>query len=834
MSETVSQTRGDDQGPAEQERIVGEEEKVLSRVQRHLENREVRRSSAPLIDYDKEMLSLRDAINEARMEDIPPLLEEMERLQGVAARRAEVTESHIDPKSPYFGRLVLQENGQKREVLIGRGTYLDSRTGVRIVDWRDAPVSRLYYRYDEEDDYDEEFGGREVVGEVITRRSLAIHEGSLRRIGCPQGVFVKAHDGRWLRADDSARLHGGQGSAPRPEHHRAPVGKLGVGGDGERRVDKHLPEIAAMIDPRQFELITRPSSGLVVIQGGAGSGKTTIGLHRLAYLAYQEPKRFRKDRMLIVVFNKALARYISRVLPALGVEGVQVVIYENWVTKLRREHFPLLPREISEETPAVASKLKKSPAMLGLIRERVAKIENQILEAMLNGLNEVTDRELVKKAWKDGEKHALSVRLDAMARWASQEKSLPPGVRRTIQAAATKNARRAVDPLAVWSEILTDEVLLRDALQRHAPGELSDSEIEQAYQWCSRRCPQIVAEWDERLEGGPRSARDKKDDENENESEDDRSSFNERDLDAGLEVPSGLTPGEESDDGDGGDDEPVITDQPTPVDHEDESLLLLLYQRLRGRLMAPRQREVLEYEHILVDEAQDLSPVELSVVMLTTTEQRSVTLAGDVAQRLHMDNGFENWSDVLGQLGLSHVEIEPLKLSYRSTFEIIEFAHEVLGPLAPSEMGKATRSGAPVELFRFSHSGDAVGFLAESLRDLSRLEPKASIAVVARYPQQADLYFKGLVNAEVPNVRRVADQDFPFKPGVDVTDVRQVKGLEFDYVIVVEANSATFPVNDETRHLFHIAATRAAHQLWLSCTGEPSHLIPALLRERGY
>jgi DNA helicase-2/ATP-dependent DNA helicase PcrA len=139
-----------------------------------------------------------------------------------------------------------------------------------------------------------------------------------------------------------------------------------------------------------------------------------------------------------------------------------------------------------------------------------------------------------------------------------------------------------------------------------------------------------------------------------------------------------------------------------------------------------------------------------------------------------------------------------------------------------------------VELFRFSHSGDAVGFLSESLRDLARVEPKASIAVIARYPEQADLYFKGLVNAEVPNVRRVADQDFPFKPGVDVTDVRQVKGLEFDYVIIVECSSATFPAQDETRHLLHIAATRAAHQLWLSCTGEPSPLIPALLRERGY
>src|SRR6195952_3073286 len=367
----------------EREGIVGDEEKVLSRVQKHLQNREMRRPGTPLIDYDKELLSLRDAINEARLEDIPPLLEEMERLQGVAARRAEVTESHIDPKSPYFGRLVLREGEQKREILIGRGTYLDSRTGVRIVDWRDAPVSRLYYRYEEGDDYDEEFGGREVTGEVVTRRSLAISDGTLRRIGCPQGIFVKTFEGKWLRADDSARLHGGQGAAPRPEHHRAPVGKLGVGGDGERRPDKFRPEIAAMIDPRQFELITRPSSGLVVIQGGAGSGKTTIGLHRLAYLAYNEPKRFRRDKMLVVVFNKALARYISKVLPALGVEGVPVVIYEEWVTKLRRDHFPILPKEVADETPLAVSRMKKSPAMLTLINTRVSEVEQRILNTLL-------------------------------------------------------------------------------------------------------------------------------------------------------------------------------------------------------------------------------------------------------------------------------------------------------------------------------------------------------------------------------------------------------------------------------------------------------------------
>jgi DNA helicase-2/ATP-dependent DNA helicase PcrA len=211
-----------------------------------------------------------------------------------------------------------------------------------------------------------------------------------------------------------------------------------------------------------------------------------------------------------------------------------------------------------------------------------------------------------------------------------------------------------------------------------------------------------------------------------------------------------------------------------------------------------------------------------------------VTLAGDVAQRLHMLNGFSDWKTVLGELGLSHVEIEPLRLSYRSTHEILEVAQAVLGPLATEEPPRATRHGAPVELMRFAHSGDAVGYLAEAIRELLLQEPLASVAVITRYPEQADLYYAGLRKAETPHVRRIADQDFPFKPGVDVTDVRQVKGLEFDYVVLAEANDASFPADDEARHLLHIAATRAAHQLWILTSDRPSRLLPEALREQGF
>ena len=149
-----------------------------------------------------------------------------------------------------------------------------------------------------------------------------------------------------------------------------------------------------------------------------------------------------------------------------------------------------------------------------------------------------------------------------------------------------------------------------------------------------------------------------------------------------------------------------------------------------------------------------MSPCELSVVLETATERKSVTLAGDVAQRLHMDNGFRDWRQVLRDLGLDSVSIEPLRLSYRSTKPIIELAEAVLGPLKNEQPGEATREGAPVELFRFGHPGDAVGFLAEALRELVQDEPLASIAVISRYPEQADLYFRGLKRAEVPHLRR--------------------------------------------------------------------------------
>jgi DNA helicase-2/ATP-dependent DNA helicase PcrA len=377
--------------------------------------------------------------------------------------------------------------------------------------------------------------------------------------------------------------------------------------------------------------------------------------------------------------------------------------------------------------------------------------------------------------------------------------------------------RRSRDVVGAWADLLSDRKTLGDWITSFAPGEFTSGALDRAVAHCAQNCNEVVGDYETKAAmraERPRGLRRK------DGGRDDITSADDFEADSDPSPRTGI---------DGMD----IHEKPS-LDVEDDSLLLMLHQKLRGPLTrGTTGKDPIVYEHVLIDEAQDYSPVELSVVFGTVSRAKSITLAGDVQQRLLLDNGFSDWNTVLGELGLSHVEVEPLKLSYRSTYQIVQFARAVLGPLASPEEPVAPRHGAAVELFEFGHAGDAVAHLSENLRELMNTEPSASIAVVARYPEQADSYFHGLTRAEVPYLRRVADQDFTFKAGIDVTDVRQVKGLEFDYVVMVDFSDSSYPTEDEARHLAHIGATRAAHQLWVLTTGRPSPLLPRELLDAG-
>src|SRR5262249_30593836 len=152
---------------------IEEEERLLGDVVRQLGVPGEPEPGAPLADYDRELIELRDAIAEAKPEDLAPLVEQMARLSAIAARRGRSRALPVDPMSPYFAHLRLREGDRERDVLIGKRGHVE-RGAVPIVDWRNAPVSKIYYRYEEGDDFDEVEGGTRLEGVVSARRNVSI------------------------------------------------------------------------------------------------------------------------------------------------------------------------------------------------------------------------------------------------------------------------------------------------------------------------------------------------------------------------------------------------------------------------------------------------------------------------------------------------------------------------------------------------------------------------------------------------------------------------------------------------------------------------------------
>ena len=750
--------------------------------------------SESLAADDRRLVELRELAASAKPEDLPALLEQMHTLGALRAHRGKSTVGSIDRKSPYFGHLRLDETytvrggqGEKqrrRDVLVGSKQYLDASAGIRIVDWRNAPVSRIFYRYRESDPYEETLGDQPVEGTVAARRTVAIVDGVLRKVTAPQGTFVLDADGRWRRGEAlSARLRlPGRGEGVNPASAPAPS----IRGNATS-ADRLLPSIAAMLDKEQYDLITKPGLGLVAIQGSAGSGKTTVGLHRVAYLHASSPSRYRAAKMLVIVPNEALIHYTSRVLPGLGVDGVPVMTFARWSVRVVHDIFPRLPSAISDETPPLVSRVKNHAGMLHAI-ESVAKdvqrrLDTKVESAMGSGRWPESKRVLA--AWQAT--HGVpDRRVTQLALWLAGKKDIPgtpnalglPDVTRgAVESLGQELRNESRGVLGAWDELTTSRV----RLDEHFGSHFGKGQLDQVHEWCVRQA-RVRAEQD-------------------------------RDG----ESPS--------------------------LDSEDHALLLRLWQVLRGPIL-DIEGAAITVSHLFVDEVQDTSPIELKVLLDVAAglkedgradpSQLSVTLAGDMAQRMREDDDHSlefDWDATLKEMGVPGGSgmIEPLKVSYRSTAEITSFARGVLGPLAHEAEPIATRHGPPVELFTFASAGEAVAFLADALRELSSTEPEANVALLSRFPQQAEVYYEGLVRAEVPNVRRVRKQDFTWERGFDVTDVRQTKGLEFDEVILLETTSSSYSETSQARHALYVGATRAAHQLWCIASEAPSNLVVTAL-----
>jgi DNA helicase-2/ATP-dependent DNA helicase PcrA len=676
--------------PSQLPTIVKEEAALLSEIRRRLLENPLGAEPNSEVEVASEIQRLQGQMGNAKEEDKAAMHQQIETFAALLDQlRVRGVRAEVDPDSPYFAHMQLTEGTRKQDVFLGKATRLSH--GIRIVDWRNAPISKLFYRYEEGDEFAEEMAGRTREGVISIRRTMHIQQGELHRVDTANGTFVRTNDG-WAKLNPEAqRLTGGQGASL-----WAGQGKTANLGSGEQlKADKHLPDIAALIDPEQFELITGPESGVIVLRGAAGTGKTTVALHRIAYLNYAHPHTFPAQRILVVVWGRAMRDYVAHVLPALGVKGVQVTTWERWARTMVRRHYPQLPGAIADDTPEPVVRVKLHPA---------------VSDALADLATETPDRSVIA-AFED------------------------------------------------WGKLLTDKTRLAAAVG----DDITEAQLERVVDWCTSQWNAVNAWWE-----------------------------GDREVDARL-------------------------------DPEDDALLLRAWQLRMGHLRGEKKRP-LKYAHLVLDEVQDFSPIEVQVLLGAASKAQSVTLAGDTRQHITEHAGFTSWAEFLERIGVSSRALNTLAISYRSTHPITEFAVTVLEDDEPP--AQTLRNGPPVELFRFSDHGACVAFLARTLRLLHQTEPLANVALLTPNSAIATLYFDGLMSADVPNTRLVKNQRFAFKPGIDVVEAGEIKGLEFDYVVIVEASAQYWPDTPHHRRLMHVAATRAVHQLWLTSVGTPTSILP--------
>ncbi|CAI6085093.1 HelD family protein [Cohnella sp. JJ-181] len=646
-------------------------------------------------------------------------------------------------KEPYFGRLDFREEGRSEPLPLYIGkTGVGEGDGHRVlvVDWR-APVSSLFYAFSggaPEVAYEAPEGP--VAGTVHLKRNLLVREGELQRV-----VDSYAEGGeQGGSAGDEFLLH-----------------KLGESKDNKLR------DIVSTIQQEQDLIIRTEKNKAVFIQGVAGSGKTTVALHRLAYLLYRYQDRVRAERMMILAPSKMFLNYISGVLPELGVGDIAQQTFEDWA--IERIGEDLRMKEPADELAhwfenaggAVSradapAKLKGSLGFLAEIDEALGALERSLIP---------------DEPFSPDDRRMLPA--EQIRAWFAEENPLDP---------LMKKRERLLNRLKRWMEIELGKARWSDAEVR--------KKANARWKAYAAKLPLHTAS-SFYIAGGWHAA------------------GGNGDAVSGSGAPA---PAQGKSKGKAKGKAAVL------FGREDLAALVHIHLRLHGSTVPA-------YDHIVIDEAQDYAPAQLQVLR---QHQRitSMTVLGDLQQGIHDYAGITVWEELRGLFPADETSYYELDRSYRSTLEIIEFANRILrgmgGGVKPAR--PVFRSGQPVEVERTSHAPGAgaiasIASIVESWREEPELQ---SIAVLGRTAAacariHAELTARGirasLLEAKHQN----------YEGGVTVAPVYLSKGLEFDAVLIPDADEAQYAAADAK--LLYVGCTRALHRLKLLYAEAPTPLI---------
>lgn len=681
---------------------------------------------------------------------------------------------------PYFGRIIFHDEALDREesIYIGRGGISKDTTHWMVTDWR-APVANAYYENGLGRCSYEAPGGKQIQIDLKVKRTYEIEEGKL----------LDYFDSEVIANDDLLTKY-------------LAKNKQAV-----------LSEIVATIQKEQNEIIRKSPYHNMIVQGVAGSGKTTVAMHRISYILYNYEERFKPDDFYIVGSNRILLNYITGVLPDLDVYGIRQMTMEQLFVRLLYEDWDDKKYRIKSTDAGGKSESNKSTDADGKSESNKSTDENG-KNGQVEGAEARKTGDSIKgsSAWfKDLEAYCRKLERDTISCKSVylNPKQFVEGIRdgkigvfdeSRDQPVDTKNLVCLIEgdaveryvqqnpTVSIQSKINMLNTRLRGKIKEEFLGkgikytEAERKAILKAYRgfYGGRVWKQSIFELYE--------------------------TFLHRQRDKGYDV--------------------GIPDN--AFDVYDLAALAYLYKRVK-------ETEVIsEAHHIVIDEAQDFGMMAY-LVLHFCIYRCTYTVMGDVSQNIHFGYGLNDWEELKALLltdSMDHFGI--LKKSYRNTVEISDFAMNILrhGRFFMYPVEPIIRHGVPVQVRQFADRQSMILAAVEVCRRWQAGESKLdTIAVVCRDQKEA-----AAVAMELSRYIDVAESDpekTEFGSGIMVLPVEYTKGLEFDAVLIYDPSREKYPTDDGHAKLLYVAATRALHELCVLHTGNLTGLIADPVPERG-
>jgi DNA helicase IV len=738
--------------------------------------------------------SLRDGAAVANMRGAGDLVER-DVVMGTALHRLD--QLAIGDQALFFGRIDYQANGNGTgdTYHVGRLAVSDDALNPLVIDWR-APVAEAFYRAT----------GVESLG-LSRRRHVAIHANEVT--GVEDEYFADA-EGNLDLPEDAVRSATEEGLVE---------GGLALGGPGAllaalgRARTGRMGDIIATIQGEQDQIIRSPLPGVLLVQGGPGTGKTAVALHRAAYLLFTHRATLERQGVLVVGPNPLFLNYIENVLPSLGESGVTLSTIAGLVTNVEVRAVDF------EEVDELKGDVRMVRVLSRALRTRERALRNDVEIPVGRAIITLRARyteEAVERARRRPGNHnqrrsavgrELATRLaneyrDRFVHDAGEEVSAVGELADLIRATPQfKEALQRIWPRLSGQELLHDLLGAPALLRAAGKGVLSDEEIELLYRPRFTSSEEIAwtkadaALIDEaRVLVGPRRR------------------------------PRPQPKPAETNVLDGVDLDAYSGDHRAAALREAQRLLVAQSQELD-------EAEFVTYGHIVVDEAQDLSPMELRVLKRRDLTG-SMTIVGDMGQATTAASS-ASWEALLNVLAPRRAPSRvDLTVSYRTPEEVLDFAAATLLEAAPDlEPPRPVRRAGTAPIVRQVSVEDFDVALVELTREEIDAVAPGRVAVIVS-GVRVDEIVATLRDGGLDAVDPRDPESKGLGADLVVLAAEGANGLEFDAVVVVEpgqiANRGALDSTSVTPRglrTLYVALTRPTRRLAIIACRELPHTI---------